>query len=212
MRLSESSGERTTAATDVLLSLVAGGGIIFLQSLNTASAWKIGLWSWSFGGIALSAGCGAAYHGLVLNEPLRKMIWQLLTLSLGMAISLFLAAVVVDFFGLTAARRLLPLLMAAGVLAFALSRVFSGLFFVLIVYESLALAAALAGYAWLAAADPSGGAVWMAAGVLASLAAAGVQARKRLRLRLIWDLDHNGVFHVIQSVGILLFCAGLSRA
>jgi hypothetical protein len=89
MRLTGSATELTTAATDVVLSLAAAGGIVLLQSLETAASWKIHLWSGTFALIALAAALGAVYHGLVLAGSPRALLWRILTVCLSMAIALF---------------------------------------------------------------------------------------------------------------------------
>jgi len=211
MRLTDSPTERTTAATDVLLSLSAAGGIVLLQSLAPSAPWKLNLWSWTLGLIAAAAALGAVYHGVVLDEGPRTLLWRILTACLSMAISLFGVGVVYDAFGGDAAGRLLPVLLTSGVLIYAVSRVFTGLFMVFIVYQALVLALALGAYAWLAARGAPAGAGWMAAGVGASMIAAAVQTARNLQVKLIWTFDHNGIFHLIQISGVILFCVGLSR-
>jgi hypothetical protein len=211
MRRTGSRTERTTAATDVLLSLAAAGGIVLLQSLPTPVTWRLHLWSWTFALIALAAALGAVYHGLVLAENPRAWLWRILTVGLSMAISLFAVGVVHDAFGVAAAGRILPILLGAGLLVYAVSRVFAGLFVVFIAYQALVLVLALGAYAWMAARGTPEGAGWMAAGVAASLIAAAAQAARSLRVVLIWEFDHNGIFHLVQALGVILFCVGLSR-
>ena len=45
--------EQTTAATDIVLALVAFGGIVFLLGLllNSGELWKISIWSAAIGSI-----------------------------------------------------------------------------------------------------------------------------------------------------------------
>ena len=211
MKLIDSRTERTTAATDVILSAAATGAIIYLQLLTRSSSWRISLWSWSFGLIALSAAFGAAYHGLMLPEVTRKALWQAVTVCLGMAISLFLVAVVHDAAGSDAAGRAFPIMLAAGLLIFGVSRMLPGLFIVFILYEALALLVAFAAYLWLAASGTLSGAAWMAAGVAVSLIAAAIQPLKRLRVAWVWEFDRNGIFRLVQVLGLVLLCVGLSR-
>jgi hypothetical protein len=66
MKIIPNLTERTTAANDVILCAVAAGVDVHLQLLTRDPSWRISLWSWPFELIALSAGCGAAYHGLIL--------------------------------------------------------------------------------------------------------------------------------------------------
>ncbi len=211
MRLNHRPTERSTAATDVLLSLAAAAGIIWLQSLASPAPWKLHLWSWTFALIALAAMLGSVYHGLVLAERPRIWLWRILTVCLSMAISLFGVGVVLDAFGAAAAGRVLPVLLMSGLLIYAVSRAFAGLFIVFIVYQALVLVLALGVYVWLAVQGVPAGAGWMAAGAAASLAAAAAQAARSLRVGLIWEFDHNGIFHLIQACGVILFGVGLSR-
>lgn len=211
MELSGSPAERTTAATDVLLGLTAAGGIVWLQWFQPAPSWRIQIWSWSFGLIALAAALGAITHGLVLVQTLRRRLWGALTLALGLAVSLFVVGGVHDLYGMEAARRFLPVMLLTGVGVFLISRLWAGLFIVFIVFEGAALAAALVAYAQLAAAGALDGAGLMTAGVLVSMAAAGTQAARRLRLEFIWEFDHNGIFHLLQTAGLMLLCQGISE-
>ena len=80
-----------------------------------------------------------------------------------------------DLYGMETARRFLPLMLLTGVGVFLISRLWAGLFIVFIVFEGVALAAALAAYAQLAATGALDGAGLMAAGVLVSMAAAGTR-------------------------------------
>jgi hypothetical protein len=93
---------------------------------------------------------------------------------------------------------------------FAVTRIFPGIFFVFIIYEGLALLFALAAYSWMASRGTLDGAVLMAAGVLVSLMAAGIQAVKKIKLKLIWVFDHNGIFHLVQGLGLVLLVMGLT--
>jgi hypothetical protein len=209
MKRIASATERTTAATDVVLCLAAAGGIVLLQSLETAASWRIQLWSWTFALIALAAALGAVYHGLVLSESSRSFLWRVLTVCLGMAISLFVVGVFHDAYGVEAARRILPILLAAGMLSYAVSRLFEGLFIVFIVYQALALAVALCAYAGMAAWGTLNGAGWMTAGAAVSALAAGIQAVRNMHVTLVWEFDRNGMFHLVQTLGLILFCVGL---
>jgi Family of unknown function (DUF6962) len=211
VELSGSPAERTTAATDVLLSLTAAAGILWLHWFQPVPSWRIQIWSWSFGLIALSAALGAISHGLVLAQTLLRRLWAALTLALGLAVSLFVVGVVHDLYGMQAARRFLPVMLLVGVGVFLVSRKWAGLFIVFIVFEGAALATALAAYMKLAAAGALDGAGLMAAGVLVSMAAAAAQAVRCLHLTFIWEFDHNGIFHLLQTAGLMLLCQGIAE-
>ena len=51
----------------------------------------------------------------------------------------------------------------------------------------------------------------MAAAIGVSLAAGAVQAADRGTVRLFWEFDHNGLFHLVQLAGVALLAAGLGR-
>lgn len=210
MQLSDSPTERSTAATDLLLSLTALFGLFYLHSSQPGGSWRLQLWSWPLGLIAASAGLGALYHGLILPGRPRKLLWHALTFLLGMALAMFGAGLTLDAFGFEAGRRSLPLWLAAGAVIFLVSRRFNGLFLVFIVFEGVVLAAALVGYTALAAVGALNGAGWVAAGVLLSGIAAALQAFKRVRFKWIWEFDHNGIFHLVQTAGLVLLCKGIA--
>ena len=71
---------------------------------------------------------------------------------------------------------------------------------------------ALGGYIWLACQGRLEGTWLMAAGILVTIIAAGVQAGKAVSFTINWSFDHNGVYHLIQMVGIVLLVAGLRKA
>src|SRR5210317_1127730 len=93
--------EQTTAATDIVLALVAFGGIVFLLGLLSSSGelWKISIWSAAIGSIGLAAALGAVAHGLILSRTLHHFSWLVLNLALSLAISLFVVGVVYDLWG-----------------------------------------------------------------------------------------------------------------
>lgn len=212
MRISGSPTERTTAATDLLLSATAAAAAFYLLLQAPAVSFRIALWSGAFVLIAFSAAAGAAFHGLVLPAGFRNALWQGVGLCLGMAISLFLAAVLYDAAGPQTAGRALPVLIAAGLLIYAVSRILPGLFTAFILYQGAALLAAIAAYGRLASGGGLPGAGWVAAGLAVSLLAAAIQPFKGLRLTLGWEFDRNGLYHMLQAAGLVLLCVGVSRA
>jgi len=72
----------------------------------------------------------------------------------------------------------------------------------------LALTFALGAYLFLTVTGAAG-AGFLASGVLLSIVAAGLQARKSIVFTLIWKFDHNGIYHIVQTIGLLLLVAGL---
>jgi hypothetical protein len=209
MQIVDSPTERTTAATDLLIALAALGGIGYLRSQPHPVPADTSAWTWAFALLAVSAALGAAYHGLALDGPRRNALWQALTLCLALAIALVASGTSRDLLGDEAADRALPALLATGGAVYALSRAFPGLFIVFLLYQAVVLLAALAAYGTLAVSGPDEGPAWVSAGVVLALAGAVVQARRRSRIRLVWEFDHNGIFHLFQTAGLVVIWLGL---
>ena len=211
MRFVKDPVEKTTAATDIILALVAFGGIVFLQSLlsNSSELWKINIWSAAIGLIGLAAALGAVAHGLVLSQTFHHRIWLVLNMALSLAVSLFVVGVVYDLWGFEISLTTLPILLTTGLGFYLTTLIYPDIFFLFIVYEVVALVFALCAYIFLTIQKDQPGAWLMAAGILVSIIAAGIQANKSVVLTFIWRFDHNGIYHLLQVVGLMLLLMGL---
>jgi hypothetical protein len=212
MKLVNDPAEQTAAVTDIILALVAFGGILLLQGTadHTGALWRIDIWSTAIGLIGLASALGAASHGLQLPSTLHNRIWLVLNMALALAVSLFVVGVINDLWGYKVSRMTLPIMLVAGLGFYLLTLIYPGIFILFIVYEGLALAFALGVYGFLAIAGEQG-AGFMVGGVLLSIIAAGLQASKSIEFTLIWKFDHNGVYHFVQTAGLLFLIAGLLR-
>jgi hypothetical protein len=148
---------------------------------------------------------------LVLPDGTRRLLWQPLYLALGVTMALFVVGAVRDWRGDRAARRALPAMLVVAILFYGVTRATGGHFFAFVLYEGAALLFALGVYARLAAGPRRPGAGFMAAALAVSLAAGAIQAADIGTVRLLWDFDHNGLFHLIQLAGLTLLAAGLRR-
>ncbi len=202
--------ERTTAATDAVLALAAGAAILVLRRTTPPSLGR-SVWQAALGALALASVLGAAAHGLELPSATRELLWQPLYLALGVTMALFVVGAVRDWRGDTAARRVLLPMLALAVVFYGITRLTGGDFLAFVVYEAAALLFSLGVYLRLVVASGRTGAAPMAAALAVSLAAGVVQASDIGTVRLVWDFDHNGVFHVVQLVGLALLLAGLRR-
>ncbi len=209
MDLVDSVTERTTAATDAVLAVAALAGIAVIRRI--APSFGRSVWISALAALALASVLGAVAHGLRLEPPTRELLWQPLYLSLGVTMALFVVGAVRDWRGERAARRLLWPMLAVAVVFYGITWITGGDFLAFVVYEAAALLFSLGVYLRLAAGRRRAGAGAMAAALAVSLAAGGMQAMDVGVVRLLWEFDHNGLFHLIQLVGLALLVAGLRR-
>ncbi|MBX0327022.1 hypothetical protein K2Z83_04910 [Oscillochloris sp. ZM17-4] len=211
-RIIESPTERTTAATDALITAISLRYAAELLGRRRGHPWKAGIWAGAFGAMGLAGALGVAVHGLDLSPRRREILWRPLNLALGVTVALFAAGAVGDLLGERVARRALPgLILSAGGFYLASERLQRG-FVIFIIYEAAAMLFALGAYARLAQSGRLAGAQQMAAGVLLSIIAAAVQSSSLELTCCGIPLDHNGLFHIVQIAGLPLLTAGLRAA
>jgi hypothetical protein len=207
MDLVTSATERTTAATDAVLAIAAAGSLWLLRR-TTPPSFGRGVWQAALASTAVASVLGAVAHGLRLPAATRELLWQPLYLALGITMALFVVGAVRDWRSEAAARRVLAPMLAVAVAFYVITRLTRGSFLAFVIYEAAALVFSLAVYLGLAGQSRAGAAL-MAAALAVSLAAGAVQAADLGVVRLVWDFDHNGVFHLVQLVGLGLLVAGL---
>ncbi|HKU62025.1 MAG TPA: hypothetical protein VJQ44_12455 [Gemmatimonadales bacterium] len=208
MELIASTTERTTAATDLVLALAAIGAVVALG--RRAPSFARGVWQAALTAAAAGAALGAVAHGLALSAESRELLWQPLFLLLGVTVSLFVVGAVASWQGAGAARRLLPPMLGLAVLFYLATRLTGGDFLVFVLFQAGTLVFATIVYLRLGARGVPGAGL-VAAGLAVTLAAGAVQAMEGLELRLIWAFDHNGLYHLVQLVGLGLLTWGLGR-
>lgn len=206
--LTEVETELTTAATDALLTVVVVAGIAWLRRSTPASPRRT-LWLWGLALFAVAGALGAYVHGFDIDAGTRELLWQPLYLTLGSALAFFSAGAIGDWHGDVPARRALPFLLALALAFYAMTRLSGGKFLVFVIFEAAALLFALAVYIRLALAGRRG-AGFMVTGLVLSLAGGVLQA-STLSLHAIWEFNHNGLYHLVQLVGVVFLVAGLRR-
>ena len=204
--------EQTTAVTDLFLAVLAIVCAVYLHRIGESDRWKTNLWILVLALLAIAAALGSIAHGFQMPHALEAGLWHPIKLALGLLVALFMVAVVYDIWGQFIARRILPAMVLIGLGFFGITLIWSDSFLVFIIYETVAMLLALGGYAWLAWRGRLKGAWLMTGGIFTTIAAAGVQAGKVLSFTFIWSFDHNGVYHLIQMVGIALIVAGLRKS
>ena len=212
MEIIASPTEQTTAATDLMLAVLALAAVGYLGTLGPRQPIKRRLWRILFGLLAIAGVLGGLAHGLRLSEAVYEGIWYPLNFLLILLVSLFGLASVYDWLGERAlSRAFFPVLMVT-LAVYASLYLGEGSFLWVLLYQGVVMLFALGSYFVLAWRGQLRGAWWMTAGLVVSLAAAGVQASGIQELTLIWRFDHNGLFHLLQMPGLLFLVLGLRAA
>ncbi len=200
--------ERATAASDLALALAAGAGAAWAGAAGGGASIRLGAWTVVLGSLAAGAGAGAAVHGLSPAPRARRLLWGAIFAALAVNLAALLAAAALD----SGASGGVATAVGAGY--GALCTVMLALrprFRTFVLLEALALIAAIAVYDALAFRGALPGAGRIASGLLVSLFAGGAQAARRPRRPWFGVFDHNGVFHLVQTVGTALIAAGVTH-
>jgi MFS family permease len=205
-----SDTERTTAATDAALGLLSLAGALYLTRVVPPSFARR-VWQAALLALFLASGLGAIAHGLVMSDTLREALWQPLYLLLGITMALFVVGATDAWRGEVTARRLLLPLLGLALVFYGVTRAARGNFLVFVVFEAAALIFSLVVYLRLAYLRTRRGAGLMALALAVSLLAGMVQASGPISVRLVWAFDHNGLFHLVQLLGVTLLLLGLRR-
>lgn len=202
--------EQTTAATDVLLAILAFVVTVKVyKSGKSVDLKKTKIWVWAFGLLTFAAADGAVAHGLQMSKFTNFILWQPLNLALGVAIGLFVAGVVYDYRNFSLPKVLIPVLLVFAVLFFTITVLYPDAFIIFIIYEAIAMIFAFVVYTILASRKKLKGASLMAAGILVTIIAAAIQAIETIKVSAIWVFDHNGIFHIVQMIGLMILLRGL---
>lgn len=206
MLIHHSPFERVTAITDVFMGLLAAFAALNISQL---AGFRSDLWAWTFGLLAVSSFLGAVAHGFQMSQRTNDRLWMPINLSLGLTLGLFVVASLFDLGGEQLARVALPIMLAVGVGFFLFTLWKPGTFMTFLAYEALAMIFALGAYGYLFFNDSLAGAGWLAVGIFVTILAALVQATGKAGKGIVWYFDNNGVFHVVQMLGLVLLWLGL---
>lgn len=210
MSITDIPTEQTTAVTDILLGCLAMVvSLTVYKTGNPRDPKKARIWVCAFGLLAVASFFGAAAHGFKMTERTNFILWQPINLALGLTVALFAAGVLFDLKGASLPRALILALLAAGVFFYAITVLVPGTFIMFIFYEAIAMLFAFISYLVLSFRKKHKAHWLMAAGILLSIIAACIQAVNSVRFTLVWEFDHNGIFHIIQIVGLIFLLSGL---
>ena len=81
--------ELTTAATDILIAVVASGCVFALRRRRGVHRQRVAIWSWVLGLLAFASLLGAVAHGLDLSSTAQSWLWRPLYLCLGLIVAMF---------------------------------------------------------------------------------------------------------------------------
>lgn len=206
MLIHPSPYERVTALTDGLMGLFAA----FMSfQLSGMGGFRHSVWAWAFGLLAVSSFLGALAHGFEMSRRANDRLWMPINVALGLTLGMFVVGAMNDLGGESLARFVLPVMIVLGVGFFLITLWKPGTFMTFLAYEALAMLFALAAYGYLFFTSALAGAGWMLAGVLVTIIAAVAQATGKAGKGILWYFDNNGVFHVIQMIGMVLLWMGL---
>lgn len=206
MKIHPSRFEQMTALTDVALGILSSHAAFQVLQF---SGFKSTVWGWAFALLAFSAFVAALAHSFEMTQKTNERLWMPINLSLGWVLSLFVVGALIDLSGDAMARTALPAALIVGLLFFVITVLRPGSFMTFIAYEAVAMLFSLGVYVFLFFKGTLLSAGWMLAGVFVTILAAVVQALGKAGKSIVWYFDNNGVFHLIQMIGIVLLLVGL---
>lgn len=211
MTLTPIETELTTAVTDILLALVCWIAVLKIVQSPTRhiERQQAVVWATAFTLMALAAIVGTVIHGFEMKPVLQKWLDHPLYLFLGLAVSFFVAGVLIDLKKSALPIWIMAIPVVLGAAFYALTVIRPGSFQVFILYEAGALVFALGAYFYLWLRFQRSSSLWMMTGIALSILAAGIQASGSASVRMIWTFDHNSLFHIIQAIAIIVLTKGL---
>jgi len=212
MQLNSIPTELAIALTNVPLGLVALFGMLWVWCQRALNPLKAAIWAFMFGCLAIGSDLAIFVHGFELEPETSKLLWRVIYAALTLTVACFAAGAVFDRWGTAATWRTVPGLLIVGAAFFYVANFRSHNFLPFIIYETAAMLLSLAVYARLAVKRQLGGAGWMAAGILITIAAAAFQATRIVSFTLVMPFNHNAVYHLVQLPGLLCLIIGLRRS
>jgi hypothetical protein len=202
--------EPTTLITDYLLGTLAEACAVLLLGQNRAlRQTSIRLWAFALIAVAMASYAGGTYHGFLhaLSAPAATVLWNVTTISMGVASFLLLAAAFSAAFSGPDRRWLVAA--AALKLAIYVMWMLGHNEFRFVIYDygstlAILMLLVIAGRTH----GVSGHRGYIGSGILVSIAAAGVQ---QSGLRLHEHFNHNDLMHVVQMGGVWLLYKGGAR-
>ncbi len=185
--------EQTTAITDIFLGLTS---LYVSKNLKNKKYWNT-----AFLLIAIASFIGAYIHGLEIYNEYDKFFWFPLLVCIFYAIALFWIATLKKFIKKYPKFLTEIIFILAGLFCFS-SFFIKKFFLFFILYE-------LGSFLILSFLYFIKKNYIIAFGMVISIVAGIIQTIKPLKFNFIWKFDHNGIFHLVQIIGILVLFYGL---
>lgn len=209
------SVEIVSSVTDIMMAIA---GIFAIASTASSSRKFIHkhpkqsralLWQVTFGMFVVASLLAAANHGLALPQDTLDLIWTITFFLLGTMVGLFAVCLCYDLINPRAALYVLPIAMLVGIGFFTTSLIQGQDYSLFIMYQTSVLLIALLGYLYLAIKHFNGG-WWIVTGISCTILASAVQATELISFVPHIPLDHNGVYHLIQTAAVIMMARGVA--
>jgi len=196
--------EQTTAATDLLLGMLSILFSILVIREHSGNRFHRKMWFLFFLFLGLASFLGAIVHGIDLNGEIKHLLWNPLYLFLALSVAFFVLGAIFEICGEKGSRKSLPFMLCAAGCLFLVTVFIPDSFLIFIIYEALGLMTCLGIFLGKVFQTRETAYLFMITGILLTALAAVLQSRADLVLYLIWEFDHNGIFHLVQVPGLIL--------
>ncbi|MCY2978640.1 MAG: hypothetical protein NTU79_08265 [Planctomycetota bacterium] len=123
----------------------------------------------------------------------------------------FALAAIGFVWGAEIAKFLMPFAVLVEIGFFGITQIWSGSFLLFIAYEAAILLSVtiLYGYSYFRYRSPGSG--FLTLGTLIGILAAILDAQPSLHLKVYWELDEHGIFHLVQMLSLFLMAMGVYK-
>ncbi|WP_152453635.1 hypothetical protein [Microbulbifer sp. THAF38] len=204
--------EQVSSITDLILAVSALLIFIYFIRSDFQPDWKRNVWLCFYALLFAGALLAAFIHGVETSQYLRIGLWYILFIFLGLFLTTFTLAVINDLLGECYSKKAFPYILLAGFLFFVLAVLKTNGFLMFVAYQALIMVPVIIGYAWLGWTDRLPGAWYMVLGGIFSFTAVIFQVRTAVEFTFIWTFNHNGIYHMVQTVGVLFFFIGVKKS
>ncbi len=207
--------EQTTAVTDYILGFLALGMLPVLSRHREDDPVRLILWRTVLGLLAAASFLGGSLHGFVWPPLPWEYLWYITAFLLGFMVSLFAGSVLYEWKGRPLLKPVLTALLVLAllycVILFSIAQVNPDYFIVFILYSGAAMLLSLAAsliMAWKGEGN-SDRAPWMAAAIGTMILASILQALHVGPFTLVWEFDHNSIYHFVMMGALGLLYRGI---